>query len=281
MNIKEAEIRTGITKQNIRFYEKKGLLHPGRGAENNYRDYTEEDIETLKQIRILRRLDISIEDIRRILNGETNRNSVIQSHLDALEEKRSSLDAAIRICRFLLKQEGENMDADEVLGKMDDLEKQGGYFRSIIDDYKKVSQAEYSQNFTICFSDHVSTPAEFTEALFQYADEKDLNLVVTEEGMHPVFEIDGLEYTAHLKKGLLGKSIICEVTHREWMGDKDISPERKSFFRIFIWYLSTLLTCLVSGVFAYFVLGDASVFLWQTVGFLTYLLVRYRRFRTD
>ncbi len=28
MNINELERLTGITKQNIRFYEKKGLLHP-------------------------------------------------------------------------------------------------------------------------------------------------------------------------------------------------------------------------------------------------------------
>lgn len=281
MNIKEAETRTGITKQNIRFYEKKGLLHPEREAENNYRDYTEEDIDTLKQIKILRRLDIPIEDIRKILHEEADRNSVIQAHLDALVKKRNSLDAAIRICRFLLKPEGEKMNADEVLGKMDDLEKQGGYFRSIINDYKKVSQAEYRQNFTIYFADDVTTPVEFTEALYRYADEKDLNLVVTEEGMCPVFEIDGLEYTAYLKKGLLGKSIVCKVTHREWMEDKDVSLRRKNFFRIFIWYLSALLVCLTSGAFAYFILGDVTVFLWQALGFLAYLLICHKCFRAN
>lgn len=43
MNIAEAERRTGLTRANIRFYEKEGLLTPTRGA-NGYRDYTEDDV---------------------------------------------------------------------------------------------------------------------------------------------------------------------------------------------------------------------------------------------
>ena len=42
MNIAEAERRTGLSRANIRFYEKEGLLTPTRG-ENGYRDYTEDN----------------------------------------------------------------------------------------------------------------------------------------------------------------------------------------------------------------------------------------------
>ena len=42
MNIKEVELLTQISKQNIRFYEKKGLLHPKRNEENSYRERSEE-----------------------------------------------------------------------------------------------------------------------------------------------------------------------------------------------------------------------------------------------
>ena len=69
MNIQELEKKTGITKQNIRFYERKELLHPNRNTANNYREYTEEDVTTLQKIRILRKLDVSIEDIREVLDG--------------------------------------------------------------------------------------------------------------------------------------------------------------------------------------------------------------------
>lgn len=38
MNIKEVEKVTGISSQNIRFYEKSGLVHPVRNEENGYRE---------------------------------------------------------------------------------------------------------------------------------------------------------------------------------------------------------------------------------------------------
>ncbi|MCI8839831.1 MAG: MerR family transcriptional regulator [Oscillospiraceae bacterium] len=39
MKINQVEQLVGITKGNIRFYEKEGLLTPGRNNENGYRDY--------------------------------------------------------------------------------------------------------------------------------------------------------------------------------------------------------------------------------------------------
>ena len=59
MNIAEAERRTGLSRANIRFYEKEGLLTPTRGA-NGYRDYTEDDVQTLRKIMLLRRLRLSV-----------------------------------------------------------------------------------------------------------------------------------------------------------------------------------------------------------------------------
>ena len=72
MNIKEAEEETGITRQNIRFYEKKGLIQPERNKENDYRQYSEEDIKRLKTIKMLRKLDFPVEDIKEVLEGNTD-----------------------------------------------------------------------------------------------------------------------------------------------------------------------------------------------------------------
>ena len=49
MKIREVEEQTGLTRANIRFYESKGLLKPQR-QENNYRDYTQQDLEQLRNI---------------------------------------------------------------------------------------------------------------------------------------------------------------------------------------------------------------------------------------
>ena len=47
-SIKEAEQITGITTQNIRYYEKQKLLTPKRNRGNSYREYSDEDINRLK-----------------------------------------------------------------------------------------------------------------------------------------------------------------------------------------------------------------------------------------
>ncbi len=54
-NIKEAEAESGINKQNIRYYEKMGLIHPDRNTINGYRKYSEEDIRRLKFIYLFRK----------------------------------------------------------------------------------------------------------------------------------------------------------------------------------------------------------------------------------
>ena len=53
MKINEVEQLVGVTKRNIRFYEKEGLLSPGR-TDNGYRDYGDADVEALRKIKLLR-----------------------------------------------------------------------------------------------------------------------------------------------------------------------------------------------------------------------------------
>ena len=59
MKIGEAAKKAGISPGNIRFYEKKGLLKPSREESSSYRNYTEEDVDRLKRILILRKTDLS------------------------------------------------------------------------------------------------------------------------------------------------------------------------------------------------------------------------------
>ena len=51
MHIKDIETRTGLSRANIRYYEQEGLVHPVR-ARNGYRDYSQEDLDTLLRVRL-------------------------------------------------------------------------------------------------------------------------------------------------------------------------------------------------------------------------------------
>lgn len=75
-SIKETAEIFNITKNKLRFYEKKGLLSPRRDAENNYRYYNEEDIIKLQTILTYRILNMSIEDIRDLMKNSGKENII-------------------------------------------------------------------------------------------------------------------------------------------------------------------------------------------------------------
>lgn len=98
MTIKELEVRTGMNRANIRFYEEEGLLAPQRRA-NGYRDYSEEDVRTLEKIRLLRQLQLDLGTIRMVQQGELSLERALFTQLNRLEGDRALLQRAAEVCR--------------------------------------------------------------------------------------------------------------------------------------------------------------------------------------
>ena len=68
MKIKDVEKQVGISKANIRFYEEEGLIHPARNQENNYREYSEADVEqNFRKLKKLQSDRYSVQEIKRNL----------------------------------------------------------------------------------------------------------------------------------------------------------------------------------------------------------------------
>ena len=232
MNINELENLTGVTKQNIRFYEKKGLLHPKRNSLNNYREYTGEDLRILQVIKMLRKLDMPLEEIHQILEEEIPIGTAIKKHLEDLVRKKSELESCINICKGLCDARLETLDVDRVLLEMDEIEKKGGFFMSIVNDYKQIMKEEKVRSFTFRPDTMVMNSKEFTEALLAYADENNLHIYITKEGMYPVFTIDNVEYTAERVIGRFGAVVYCTMTHPEEITDTNISNWKRGLFRL-------------------------------------------------
>lgn len=66
MLIGELSRRTGVNTHQLRYYEAQGLLEPERGA-NGYREYGEDAILTVVQIRRLLAAGLSTDEIRYLL----------------------------------------------------------------------------------------------------------------------------------------------------------------------------------------------------------------------
>ena len=217
MNAKKTEEITGISRCNLRFYEDKGLIHPSRNPDNDYRDYSEEDIKTLKTIRALRMLDISLEEIHLYIKGEKTMDAVAAAQEQALKKKQKDLENAIRFCQELRR---EPEQIDRILAQMDEPQVSETLFTSWIRDYQSVAREEAQKHFSFVPDDEVTTSAEFTMALFKYADEEHKNLVITRESMEPEFELDGIAYTAQriyrpVPYGLPVAMIECDAVYPE------------------------------------------------------------------
>ena len=134
MRIKDVEAIVGITKKNIRFYEKEGLLSPGRNMENSYRDYSEADIEILKQIKFFRKLNMPVSEIKALLEGKISLQSSLRRHSIVIDEQRKSLLRSEEICEKIVE-EGvalSDFDTDAYLLHLENMEKEGAVFRNIV-----------------------------------------------------------------------------------------------------------------------------------------------------
>ncbi len=116
MTIQEVERQSGMTRANIRFYEEKGLLTPQRQP-NGYRDYSAADVETLRRVRLLRSLDISIDTIRALQSGERTLEAVLAERERRWNDAKSRAGDAEALCQRM-RQDGAQyatLDAEKYL----------------------------------------------------------------------------------------------------------------------------------------------------------------------
>lgn len=102
MNIKEVEKEVGIRRANIRYYEDQGLIAPMRNTENNYRDYSEEDIICLKKIKVLRLLGISVSEIKAIQNNEEALHTAVLNRASEIKKEMDRLGEIEEMCRMFM-----------------------------------------------------------------------------------------------------------------------------------------------------------------------------------
>ncbi len=136
MKINEAEQQAGITKKNIRFYEQQGLLSPKRNMENGYRDYSEEDVTELKKIKMLRKLSLPIEEIRRIQKGDLLLADALKRQAILLEREKASLEETTRLCLLLSEEvcQYAAFSPDQYLERMVEMEEKGTRFKNVSND---------------------------------------------------------------------------------------------------------------------------------------------------
>lgn len=236
MNTKQVEELTGISRQNIRYYERQGLLEPVRETQNAYRDYSEEDVRRLKLIKMLRMLDMPLKEIESVLSGEVNLKEAVVQQQENLQKQQKQLQAAIEVCTSIHKEKSETVDVDSYLDKMEHMSRNGSIFAKFVDDYKQVALEEQQRQFSFYATQVVNTAGVFEKELRRYAAEHGMKFKLLKGGMYPEFTFDALTYTAvcvleeeqETKKA--ATRIVCSRESKEEL-IKEIPESRRRFLQ--------------------------------------------------
>ena len=123
MQINTFAKKTSLAAKTIRYYEEIGLLPLPKRLENGYRFYDEKDIERAKLVAGARRLDLSLDDIREILDLRDRKIAPCRVILDLLAEKADEISRRIAELERMeaelrdLHRPGQTFSTDDVDGK--------------------------------------------------------------------------------------------------------------------------------------------------------------------
>lgn len=99
MKLKEVCSITGLTKRTIRFYEEKQLISPQGKWKNGrvYRNYSDEDVQKLQEIAVLRRAMFTIEEIYEMQQNPDRIAEIIGGYEDRIHGISATLQELNRI----------------------------------------------------------------------------------------------------------------------------------------------------------------------------------------
>ena len=148
MLLKEVMQKSGLTRKQIEILQQKGLIHPAR-EENGYRNYTEQDLKTLKQVNFLKKFEFTLDECHALLiQGDT---TVLDQKREQLLSQRYRLDTALQYLDHLKDPDTQQVDLESVEQTFDlyDQISAGQRGQKIIQMEKEIVKAQVSFNSLI------------------------------------------------------------------------------------------------------------------------------------
>lgn len=119
--VKDMSEISGISIRTLRYYDEIGLLKPTKLTNSGYRLYDNKALEKLQEIMFFRELEISLNDIKKIMeNPNYDKEQVLLDQKRLLERKRNRLNGIIELINDVMK--GVNTMSFEAFSN-DDIKK--------------------------------------------------------------------------------------------------------------------------------------------------------------
>lgn len=122
MRILDVESKTGLDRATIRFYEKEGFVNPAR-SDNGYRSYSEDDVELLQKVKLLRQLGFGLDKIRNLQQGREAFPNLLAQQILELNQQIRDHETAKQVCQ-IMQQERVNFENLNYSRYLDMLAKQ-------------------------------------------------------------------------------------------------------------------------------------------------------------
>ena len=237
MKISEVMEITMLTKKAINFYEEEGLIKPDVNPENNYREYSQSNVDKLVQISVLRQLDVSIKEIKDIISKPRILKDKLEQHLISLNDEIDRLGKSKNVLMSCLNSfTDSNYGLSELtkqllfLNKsleMNEREREGFMKRQL----KRIFPGNFGKILVINYSPFLNSSINTKEK-----EEAWLNLVKFLD------EVEGIEYPEEMKamyENLTNEDMenlenFSVGNVKKWIGitDEELLAERKQVFEL-------------------------------------------------
>lgn len=139
MFINEVEHIVGLSKKSIRYYEENGLLSPKRNKDNDYRIYSEEDIQKLKVIKFLRELNVPIRELKQLKENKITLQDCMRDRIRKIELEEKNYHKIKNMCLEISRSNESFTDIDitKYFEEVNILNKEGFTMRNIKTNKKK------------------------------------------------------------------------------------------------------------------------------------------------
>lgn len=149
MLINELSKKTGLTKKAIEYYIEQNFISP-EILDNGYRCFCQEDLKILKKIYVLRKIGLSINEIKKVFENETG-----------IEIQRMSVEKELLIQREKLKKKvldelSCDDDYNKVISQLDSIDKS----KKIIEKLMEVFPSYYGNFICLHFARFLNEPIE-------------------------------------------------------------------------------------------------------------------------
>lgn len=139
MFINEVENIVKLSKKAIRYYEEEGLINPERNQNNDYRLYTEEDLNKLKTIKFLRELGVPISELKKLNNHELSLQECLKERITKIENEEENYLKVKNMCAEIIESNDtyENINITKYFQNINILNKEGFTMYEIKSNKKK------------------------------------------------------------------------------------------------------------------------------------------------